>query len=124
MQHPVPGVDENRLRAAKRLVAQLDGVASGLQIGADGWCNAPFNLQFACVKEGSRRVDGGLDIHAIGCVIGEQGGMAGGLSHMTEAVRQIQGRAGQRQLPKCDLAYANGTGGMLAEQVALILEGA
>ena len=53
-----------------------------------------------------------------------QGGSAGGLSHLTEAVRQIQGRAGDRQLPKCDLAYANGTGGMLAEQVAVILEGA
>ena len=53
-----------------------------------------------------------------------QGGSAGGLSHLTEAVRQIQGRAGDRQLPKCDVAYTNGTGGMLAEQVAVILEGA
>jgi hypothetical protein len=39
-------------------------------------------------------------------------------------VLQLQGRAGERQLPKCDLAYVNGTGGMMAEQVALILEGA
>ncbi|NQZ95724.1 MAG: thiolase family protein [Myxococcales bacterium] len=53
-----------------------------------------------------------------------QAGFAGGLSHFTEMVLQIQGRAGKRQLPKCDLAYGNGTGGMLAEQVALILEGA
>ena len=41
-----------------------------------------------------------------------------------EAARQLQGRAGKRQLPRCELAYANGTGGMLAEQVALVLEGA
>jgi hypothetical protein len=39
-------------------------------------------------------------------------------------VRQVQGRAGKRQLPRCELAYANGTGGMMAEQVALVLEGA
>jgi acetyl-CoA acetyltransferase len=48
----------------------------------------------------------------------------GGLGHNTEAVRQLQGRAGARQLAKCDLAYANGTGGMMAEQVAVILQGA
>ena len=53
-----------------------------------------------------------------------QAGSAGGLSHVVDVVQQIQGRAGKRQLPKADLAYANGTGGMLAEQVALILEGA
>ncbi len=53
-----------------------------------------------------------------------QAGLAGGLSHITEVVRKLQGRAGERQLPSCDLAYANGTGGMMAEQVALILEGA
>jgi acetyl-CoA acetyltransferase len=53
-----------------------------------------------------------------------QAGLAGGLSHATEAVLQLQGRAGARQLTKCDLAYVNGTGGMMAEQVALILEGA
>jgi len=53
-----------------------------------------------------------------------QAGMAGGLSHVTEAVLQLQGRAAARQLRKADLAYVNGTGGMMAEQVALILEGA
>jgi acetyl-CoA acetyltransferase len=80
----------------------------------------------AFVDEHDLRYSGGdwpLNTHGGQLGMG-QGGMAGGLSHITEAVRQIQGRAGQRQLPKCDLAYANGTGGMMAEQVALILEGA
>ncbi len=53
-----------------------------------------------------------------------QAGLAGGLSHVTEAVRQLQHRGGARQVRDADLAYANGTGGMMAEQVALILEGA
>jgi acetyl-CoA acetyltransferase len=80
----------------------------------------------AFIDEHDLRFDGGdwpLNTHGGQLGMG-QAGMAGGLSHVTEAVRQIQGRAGERQLPKADLAYANGTGGMLAEQVALILEGA
>ncbi len=50
-----------------------------------------------------------------------QAGMAGGMSHVTEAVRQIQGRCGQRQVPDLELAYAHGNGGIIAEQVGLVL---
>ena len=50
--------------------------------------------------------------------------MAGGLSHITESALQIQRRGADRQDKSCDIAYVNGTGGMMAEQVALILEGA
>ncbi len=49
-----------------------------------------------------------------------QPGMAGGMSHVTEAVRQIQGRGGQRQVPGLELAYAHGNGGIIAEQVGLV----
>jgi len=49
-----------------------------------------------------------------------QAGLAGGMSHVTEAVRQIQGRAGQRQIPDLSLAYAHGNGGIIAEQVGLV----
>ena len=49
-----------------------------------------------------------------------QPGIAGGMSHVTEAVRQIQGRAGARQIPDLDLAFVNGNGGILSEQVSLI----
>jgi acetyl-CoA acetyltransferase len=49
-----------------------------------------------------------------------QPGMAGGMSHVTEAVRQIQGRAGERQVPGVELAYAHGNGGIIAEQVGLV----
>ena len=80
----------------------------------------------AFVRERSFKWDDGdwpLNTHG-GQLGGGQAGLCGGLSHVTEAVRQIQGRAEGRQLPSCDLAYANGTGGMMAEQVALILEGA
>lgn len=49
-----------------------------------------------------------------------QPGMAGGMSHVTEAVRQIQGRAGNRQVPGLELAYAHGNGGIIAEQSGLV----
>lgn len=49
-----------------------------------------------------------------------QAGIAGGMSHVTEAVRQIQGRCGERQIPDLELAYAHGNGGIIAEQVGLV----
>ncbi len=53
-----------------------------------------------------------------------QSGTAGGMSQVIEAMHQIQGRAGTRQLRRHDLAYASGTGGVMSEQGALILQGA
>ena len=50
-----------------------------------------------------------------------QAGMAGGMSHVTEAVRQIQGRCGDRQVEDLELAYAHGNGGIIAEEVGLVL---
>jgi acetyl-CoA acetyltransferase len=49
-----------------------------------------------------------------------QPGMAGGMSHVTEAIRQIQGRCGLRQIPNLELAYAHGNGGIIAEQAGLV----
>ncbi len=50
-----------------------------------------------------------------------QAGIAGGMSHVTEAARQIMGRADDRQIPDLDLAFVNGNGGILSEQVSLVL---
>ena len=50
-----------------------------------------------------------------------QAGIAGGMSHVTEAARQVMGRAGDRQIPELDLAFVNGNGGILSEQVSLVL---
>ena len=51
-----------------------------------------------------------------------QAGLAGGMSHVTEAARQVMGRAQGRQVKKCQLAFVNGNGGIMSEQVSLILE--
>lgn len=50
-----------------------------------------------------------------------QPGLAGGASHVTEAVRQLQGRAGARQVTDCELAFVNGNGGVMSEQASLVL---
>jgi acetyl-CoA C-acetyltransferase len=53
-----------------------------------------------------------------------QPGMAGGMSHICEAARQIMRRAGANQVAECDTAFVTGNGGVMSEQVALVLQGA
>jgi acetyl-CoA acetyltransferase len=47
--------------------------------------------------------------------------LAGGMSHVTEAARQLHGAAGARQVADLDLAFVNGNGGVMSEQVSLVL---
>ena len=49
-----------------------------------------------------------------------QPGLAGGMSHVTEAVRQVRGEAEGRQVKDCEFAFVNGNGGILSEQASLI----
>jgi acetyl-CoA C-acetyltransferase len=51
-----------------------------------------------------------------------QPGLGGGMSHVTEAARQLMGRGEARQVKDAKLAYVNGNGGIMSEQVSLILE--
>jgi len=46
---------------------------------------------------------------------------AGGMSHVSEAVRQIRGTAGKRQIQNNGLAFVNGNGGVMSTQSSLIL---
>ena len=50
-----------------------------------------------------------------------QPGLAGGMSHVIEGVRQLMERAGERQVKNAKLGYVNGNGGIMAEQCSLIL---
>ena len=45
-------------------------------------------------------------------------------TELLEATRQIRGESGKRQLARHDTAYVTGTGGIMSEQAALIVQGA
>ena len=53
-----------------------------------------------------------------------QAGAAGGMTHVIEGYRQAAGLAGSRQIPNCTTMFVSGNGGIMSEQVALVLEGA
>ena len=52
-----------------------------------------------------------------------QAGMAGGMHHVVDGARQVMGRAGDAQVPDCDTAFVTGNGGIMSEQVALLMVG-
>jgi acetyl-CoA acetyltransferase len=52
-----------------------------------------------------------------------QAGMAGGMHHVVDAARQVMGRAADAQVADCDTAFVTGNGGIMSEQVALLLQG-
>jgi acetyl-CoA C-acetyltransferase len=52
-----------------------------------------------------------------------QTGMAGGMSHVCDATRQVQGRSGANQIADCNRAFVAGNGGIMSEQVGLVLQG-
>jgi acetyl-CoA acetyltransferase len=50
-----------------------------------------------------------------------QPGLAGGMSHVIEGVRQLMGRGEGRQVKDATIGYVNGNGGIMSEQCSLIL---
>jgi acetyl-CoA C-acetyltransferase len=91
-----------------------------LTLEDSGFCPKGTGGRF--IEEHDLRWNGDFPVNTHGGQLSfGQPGIAGGMSHVTEAVRQIQGRAGQRQIPDLDLAFVNGNGGILSEQVSLIL---
>ncbi|MGA9357710.1 MAG: thiolase family protein [Mycobacterium sp.] len=52
-----------------------------------------------------------------------QAGMAGGMHHVVDGARQIMGRSGEAQVGECNTALVTGNGGIMSEQVALVLGG-
>jgi acetyl-CoA acetyltransferase len=95
-----------------------------LSIEDSGFCAKGEGMAFVGERDLTFRGDFPCNTHGGQLGFG-QPGLAGGASHVVEAVRQLRGDGGDRQLPgRCDTAYVTGTGGILAEQAALVLQGA
>lgn len=134
-----PDIPHTPVRAAARSAFTMAGITPSevdmvqiydcytittlLTIEDSGFC-APGEAQ-SFITEHDLSYKGDFPCNTHGGQLGfGQPGLAGGMSQVVEAVRQIQGRADQRQLARHDNAYVTGTGGVMSEQSALILQGA
>ncbi|MYL30792.1 thiolase family protein [Halobacillus halophilus] len=76
------------------------------------------------VKNHSFGYDGDYPLNTHGGQLGfGQADLAGGMSHVVEAVHQLRGEAGNRQIPDAAQALVTGNGATLSETTALVLGG-
>lgn len=87
------------------------------------------DLGFCPKGEGGRFVEGGrirlggelpVTTHG-GLLSAVHPGLAGGMFHVIEAVRQLRGEAGERQVPGAEIALAHGNGGIIGIHCTVIL---
>lgn len=83
---------------------------------------------FCKIGEGGPYVEGGkrIEIGGDGVPVNTHGGLLsqaylGGMLHITEAVMQLRGDAGERQVKDARIALVSGNGGILASHSTLIL---
>nr|WP_298380767.1 thiolase family protein [uncultured Halomonas sp.] len=87
-----------------------------------GFCPKGEGMAFVREHDLTWRGDFPLNTHGGQLSFG-QAAAAGGMSQVIEAFTQIAGRAEDRQLKRCDQVFVSGTGGVMSEQGALILQG-
>ncbi|MBI1966094.1 MAG: thiolase family protein [Betaproteobacteria bacterium] len=89
------------------------------------------DLGFCRKGEGGRFVEGGriapggelpVTTHG-GLLSAGHPGVGGGFFHVLEAVRQLRGEAGERQVPDAEVALAHGNGGVISVHCTLLLGG-
>jgi acetyl-CoA acetyltransferase len=93
-----------------------------LTIEDSGFCGPGEGMRFVREHDLSYRGDFPCNTHGGQLGFG-QTGLSGGMSQVVEAIRQVQARADDRQLRHHDTAYVTGTGGVMSEQSALVLQG-
>ena len=87
-----------------------------------GFCAKGEGMAF--VTEHDLRFGGDFPLNTAGGQLSYgQAGMAGGMHHVVDGARQIMGRAGEAQVSECNTAFVTGNGGIMSEQVALVLRG-
>ena len=87
-----------------------------------GFCEKGKGIEFVNSHDLTFRGDFPLNT-AGGQLSFGQAGMAGGMHHVCDGARQVMGRAGDAQVRDCNTAFVSGNGGIMSEQVALVLQG-
>ncbi len=83
---------------------------------------APFGGSAAQLRAGRFGGDGALPLNTHGGLLSfGHSGVAGGMSHLAEAWRQLAGRAGDRQIGGRHCAFVHADGGVLSSHVSLVL---
>lgn len=93
-----------------------------MQLEDAGFCSKGEGMKF--VEEHDLTFRGDFPVNTSGGQLSfGQAGMAGGMHHVCDAARQIMNRAGDSQVADVNRAFVTGNGGIMSEQVALILQG-
>lgn len=93
-----------------------------LTIEDAGFCNKGEGMRF--ILDHDLGFGGDFPVNTHGGQLGMgQAGAAGGMTQVIEGARQVMGRADNRQVQSCRNVYVSGTGGIMSEQAALILQG-
>ncbi|SEO48750.1 thiolase family protein [Trujillonella endophytica] len=98
-------------------------IAVLLALEAAGFCPAGEGMEFLRTRGFGPGGDFPLNTNGGQLGFGQAGG-AGGMTHVVEGYRQAAGRCGHRQVPGCGTVFVSGNGGVMSEQVALVLRAA
>jgi acetyl-CoA acetyltransferase len=112
------GVDRSRIGLASLYDCYTSTVLLTLEDA--GFCPKGGGAKFVEEHDLTWRGDFPLNTHGGQLSFG-QADVAGGMSHVTEAVLQLQGRAEGRQLTGCEFAFVHGNGGIMSEQASAVL---
>ncbi|MET0986391.1 MAG: thiolase family protein, partial [Steroidobacteraceae bacterium] len=92
-----------------------------LALEAAGFCARGEGMAF--LREHDMTWNGDFPINTNGGQLGYgQTQLAGGMGHVVEAARQLMRRADDRQVARPERAFVMGNGGIMSEQVALVLQ--
>ena len=84
---------------------------------------APRGRAGALARDGIFGATGNLPLNLHGGLLSfGHSGVAGGMVHMVEAVRQLRGEAGARTVPDVSRAFIHADGGIMSAHVSIVLE--
>lgn len=109
-------------RSAIDLALVYDCFTVAMLVNAEDMGLAPRGRAGAEFRAGAFRPDGRLPINPHGGLLSHgYPGRAAGISNVVEAVLQLRGQAGNRQVTKAEIAMAHGMGGVFATHGILLL---